>query len=72
MKTRYDWTQAPEGAIAGARDEDGLSVWLVCIRSRMNFEVERWVLNRHLMHPSAILDNSTDWRDSLELRPHAP
>jgi hypothetical protein len=61
---RYDWSKAPKGAIAGVREEDGSGVWVRTIPTSMY-----WVQRFLDMDPSAILDDSGDWRESMELRP---
>jgi hypothetical protein len=64
---RYDWSKAPEDAIAAVRGEDGRGMWVAAVC------LSRWWLGSDAdMDPSAILDYSCDWRDSLELRPVEP
>jgi hypothetical protein len=61
---KYDWSKAPKGAIAAVRDEDGDAHWIWPVQ-RGKF----WAESLVDMDYSAILDDSGDWRDSLELRP---
>lgn len=75
MTTRYDWTQAPEGAIAGVRDcrmGTGLGFWVGINSDGPGGFSGLWPSRKisfQAMHPSAILDASGPWQDSLELRP---
>jgi hypothetical protein len=63
---KYDWSKAPSRATSAVRDEDGDAYWVCLIKTN-----RCWVEDFLDMDPSAILDDSCDWRDSLELRPVA-
>jgi hypothetical protein len=59
-----DWSQAPEGTVAHAWDEDGRGFWCM-----VNIdEYTEWVLRHTLSHLT--LPTDLDWRQSLRVKPN--
>jgi hypothetical protein len=72
---RYDWSKAPEQAVAGVREGRmgaGYGFWVTVTpngKEVFSGAWPSWQISFQAMDPSAILDDSGDWRESMELRP---